>query len=1139
MRIVQHGVEFGRMSSNGAKNELDDRQTLGVGAEKWAVSDTHVDMTAGGGAIRPVELQAEPQSVTFDLARAALVVVDMQKDFCAPGGWADANGMDVGPGRAPIEPLRKLLPVVRAAGVPVIWLDWGNRPDQLNLPPNQLHIFQRTGREIGLGDTLPGGGHVLEKDSPSAAVVDELEQMPEDICVDKYRISGFWGTELDAILRNLGTRTIFFAGVCTDQCVASTLQDASFLGYGCVLLADCCATFTPEYCTEATLLNVKVCFGFVSDSRALITAVGGLSGRGCSDDVLFGGVFAGGYLPGEVTRGYELVLERAQNIATSSALFLALFGLILIFGCITGLLGAVIGLLCVVAVWYVVMRIDRATDRVYERVDHSFDVAGERLGDVQERVAGAALSAEELRESLRNAGTERVRENLDSLLRPEERIERLDGSLEQAGTMLEASAEVVVHVQETLGLFESLGLPVSAETVQPVLEGVTRLSEEVASARETVESLGERVSGEDADAAAANRVQQVLELAARLLAMLGSVDERIVAVQGRLAETQERVALFKQRVTTRIHLAAVVVSCLIVWMAAGEFAFEQRLGWKKRILLGRIEAEIVFGSDGEPPSGTLVHSAKAWIEAWENQLPKIHEYIRAEFGNWADEPNLPDPRKLEVESLNFIWKDVHLSVTEGARFGFLGPNGAGKTTAIRVLLGFLPPSSGVARIFGRDCWGDSRAIKAEVGYLPGDLRLYPWLSGLEAVRIVERVRRKTLLASARDLAELFDLDLKVKVRHMSRGMRQKLGIILALAHRPQLLVLDEPTMALDPLMQATLQAHLRELASKGHTLFFSSHTLSEVEQLCDEVAIIRQGKIVANESLASLRNKVRRQATIRFRAHSIPEQAPPFLGNLRQDGTTWSGSLHGSVDELVAFLAAYELEDLIVEAPDLIEFLRQFISAMLGAKLTDQLSPTTFLALAWVHPVILALVWAHAVVVCTRVPAGEIDRGTIDVLLGWPISRWELFASETVVTLFSGLVVMAAMVAGNMLGSSADPDVDIGLRPRVMIVCNLYCLYLAVCGLTWLMAMLSNRRGVAMTVVFVILLGSFLLNYLAQIWEPAERFAPWGPMHYYTPLVVLRDVTWPLRDMAVLLAAAVVLWVAAGLVFQRRDVCTT
>jgi len=267
------------MASETAKNASSDYHILGTGAEKWAVNDAHVDMTAGSGATKPIAMDAQPQSITFDAAKAALIVVDMQKDFCAKGGWVDQCGYDVDQNCAPIKPLQKLLPVVRAASIPVVWLDWGNRPDLKNLPLNQLHIFNRTGRSIGLGDPLPSGAHVLEKKSPSAAVIEELEQHAEDICVDKYRMSGFWGTELDDILRNLGVRTIFFSGVCTDQCVLSTLQDASFLGYGCVLLSDCCATLTPDFCTEAALLNVQVCYGFVSDSAAVIKTLSNMTVR--------------------------------------------------------------------------------------------------------------------------------------------------------------------------------------------------------------------------------------------------------------------------------------------------------------------------------------------------------------------------------------------------------------------------------------------------------------------------------------------------------------------------------------------------------------------------------------------------------------------------------------------------------------------------------------------------------------------------------------------------------------------------------------------------------------------------------------------------------------------------------------------
>jgi nicotinamidase-related amidase len=237
----------------------------------WRVNAGHVDMAAPAPAPVPVTIDSQPQKVTFDLRRTAMIVIDMQNDFCAKGGWVDHLGADYTPDRAPIAPLQKLLPALRQAQVPVIWVNWGNRPDLMNMPPNQLHLYKPTGQGIGLGEPLPGSGaHVLEKDSWAAAVVDELEKAPQDINVDKYRISGFWDTPLDSILRNLDVKTVLFAGVNTDQCVMCSLQDANFLGYGCVLVEDCCATTSPAFCTEATVWNVKKCFGFVSSSGQIL-----------------------------------------------------------------------------------------------------------------------------------------------------------------------------------------------------------------------------------------------------------------------------------------------------------------------------------------------------------------------------------------------------------------------------------------------------------------------------------------------------------------------------------------------------------------------------------------------------------------------------------------------------------------------------------------------------------------------------------------------------------------------------------------------------------------------------------------------------------------------------------------------------
>jgi nicotinamidase-related amidase len=256
-------------------NQPQDSVALGVSAPTaWQVNEETVNMVRAGALPIPVSTPALPQRVSFDLARTALLVIDMQNDFCHPQGWLASIGVDVAPARAPIAPLQALLPALRRAGTPVVWLNWGNRPDRLNLSPSALHVYKPSGRGVGLGDPLPGSGaRVLEAGSWSAGVVDELGIAPSDIRVDKYRMSGFWDTPLDAILRNLGITTLLFAGVNADQCVLCSLQDANFLGYDCLLLQDCTATTSPSYCLDATLYNVRQCFGFTLDSADLLKAM--------------------------------------------------------------------------------------------------------------------------------------------------------------------------------------------------------------------------------------------------------------------------------------------------------------------------------------------------------------------------------------------------------------------------------------------------------------------------------------------------------------------------------------------------------------------------------------------------------------------------------------------------------------------------------------------------------------------------------------------------------------------------------------------------------------------------------------------------------------------------------------------------
>jgi nicotinamidase-related amidase len=227
----------------------------------WRFVDGLIDLAREPAVARPMEFPADPSPVRINLTATALVIVDMQKYFCEPGLDEDPESKA---SRRPIAPLSKLAPALRDASVPIVWVNWGNRPDQSNLPPGVHYAFNRR----RLHDPQP----FLTRGTPPAEIVDELAPDDGDIFVDKYRLSGFWDTPLDSILRGNRIDTLLFAGVNLDQCVYHTLADAYFLGYDCVLLSDCAATSSPGYCIDATLYNVKL-MGFVAESTALMSAL--------------------------------------------------------------------------------------------------------------------------------------------------------------------------------------------------------------------------------------------------------------------------------------------------------------------------------------------------------------------------------------------------------------------------------------------------------------------------------------------------------------------------------------------------------------------------------------------------------------------------------------------------------------------------------------------------------------------------------------------------------------------------------------------------------------------------------------------------------------------------------------------------
>lgn len=243
-------------------------------ATGWIVRPDAVDMTRPAMPVRPLSFAAEPQHVTLDANKTALLIVDMQNDFCTEGGWMASRGIDIRPNRAPIAPLQAMIAACRAHDIPVVWVNWGVRKDLLNIAPSLRHAHNPTGLETSLASPVPGTrSEVIAANSWGAQVVDELDPGDRDIRITKHRFSAFWDCETDAVLRTLGIRSLLIAGVNMDQCVMTTLEDASFLGYDVLLLEDCTATTSPRYCVDATLYNVKLLFGFVARSEAVIASM--------------------------------------------------------------------------------------------------------------------------------------------------------------------------------------------------------------------------------------------------------------------------------------------------------------------------------------------------------------------------------------------------------------------------------------------------------------------------------------------------------------------------------------------------------------------------------------------------------------------------------------------------------------------------------------------------------------------------------------------------------------------------------------------------------------------------------------------------------------------------------------------------
>ncbi|WP_165067331.1 ABC transporter ATP-binding protein [Marisediminicola senii] len=269
---------------------------------------------------------------------------------------------------------------------------------------------------------------------------------------------------------------------------------------------------------------------------------------------------------------------------------------------------------------------------------------------------------------------------------------------------------------------------------------------------------------------------------------------------------------------------------------------------------------------------------------------------------------------------------MDLAVPEGSIVGMIGPNGAGKTTTMRLLLDLIRPTSGTARVLGEDPRSGGPTLRRRIGFLPGELRLEGRVTGRAMLRHFERISGPVAPGRIDELADRFGLDLTRHVRKLSKGNKQKLGLVQAFMHSPPLLVLDEPTSGLDPLVQQEFLAMLREVRANGQTVFLSSHVLSEIEQVADTVAILRAGRIVTVSDVESLRLTAVRRVRLGVRGMDAAQlvtalAAVPHVSGIRVDAATGRAHLtvDGDIDPLIKAISHYEVTDLIAEEPDLEE----------------------------------------------------------------------------------------------------------------------------------------------------------------------------------------------------------------------------
>lgn len=476
---------------------------------------------------------------------------------------------------------------------------------------------------------------------------------------------------------------------------------------------------------------------------------------------------------------------------------------------------------------------------------------------------------------------------------------------------------------------------------------------------------------------------------------------------------------------------------------------------------------------------------------------------------------------------------LSFSVRPGEVFGFLGSNGAGKTVTMRQLMGFIRPQAGSARIFGLDCFSDRATIQERLGYLPGEIALPEDISGSSFLAFMASMRHMRDRTRMHELIERFELDPRPKIRRMSKGTKQKVGLVCAFMGQPDVLLLDEPTSGFDPLMQGRFIELVRQERDRGAAILLSSHIFEEVERACDRVAFIRAGRLADTERMEDVRRSRRHAFRVTFctaaeraRYQQVCAQAGSTVRVL--DERTVELWAERGVDAFVKRLAGFDVEGLSSREQTLEEMFLHFMSHPATTMTGFMLNYLYGFLFTWVALLLIMMM-------VNRMVMQPIDRGSLSCVLSTLASRLRIALTLALALLTSLVVTLALIIVAQLALAEAQYPGELDLPALARASAGLFCLWLFMAGLCFASACCFRDGRVALWAGGGACLLMFLAQMATQVGTGLEVLHDANPMELFDPYALAAssgDAAWHAAALAVAGLAFLVTGVA---VFCRRD----